>query len=460
MSDAPPAAQRKQSLAEKGVDVLLLVIFVLLCAEVFVYLIGMFAKNATVYSTGKDTFTHVDWINTYMMGKLALSDASHKIYDAKTQLEWYNKVIFPEKITSCCFCQYPPFYAALFSVWTFLPLRLSFIAWNAFSMLLGSIGLFAASRASKALSTAGSLVIIMGALASFPSCDSAMNGELTWLFLFLYCMFYYGLARNRDIIGGIALGLMTLKPHFFLVIFIAALISARKKLLIAGAATVAVLLLLSGCMVGWENVFGYPAVLLHAESSGVTSNLFPERMVCLRGPASVFLPRHATLLVGFLSFIFGIGLTVYVWWRALRKKTLSIEWAMALSLMSLAVTSPHLHVYDCVLLALPAIITLPTVRPTALLGLKPVSLRIWCLLMDSYPIFGWLAMILTPMVGKATAPQWLIDMTSVNGVTCGLLSFYIYLLFHIALSAAGIVYALKPSSSQDASKAAADPVSP
>lgn len=438
----------------QALDIFFVIVFLALCSQIFTYMYEWFEKNTTVYSLKKDAFIHIDFINSYMMGKMALSDQAHRMYDPQAQLEWYNKVIYPAKVTSPCFNQYPPFYPVLFSAFTFLPMREAFLLWNFLSMSLGSVALFLAIKVRKVLPPFSAALLILGVLFCFPSSDSAMNGEMTWFFLAIFSFFYVALSLKRDIAGGIASGLMTLKPHFFLILFIASIFSARKNLLISGGVVIFTILAVSGIMIGWENVFGYPNVLLHAESTNVTTNLFPERMVCLRGPASLFLSRAEALKVGFCGFVFGLGLTTYFWFRSLRQKKMSIEWAMALSLVCLSITSPHMHVYDSVLLGLSAAVTLPSVMPTVVLRLKPVSFKIWCLLFVFYPVLSWVIMAAVPPIGRSFLPASIQEFTGVNGGGCLLLSFYVYLVYHALLLACGMVYAFKHDQEEHSSSSA------
>ncbi len=425
-----------------ALDITILIVFACICLQVLICIAAMLENNTTVYSVKNGVFEHIDFINTYMMGKLSLSSESHKIYDAATQLIWYNKVIAPAHTDVCTYFQYPPFYYPLFSPLSFLSLREAFLTWNALTIAIGSLSLFLAGRAGSGLSARYSLLIILGAMASFPSSDCARDGQLSWILVALISLFYYGLVRKLDFAAGIALGVTTLKPHLFVMLLIPAVISKRHKLLISGLLTIAALLTLATFSVGWENVLGYPNILLHAESTNVTNNLYPERMVCLRGLASQFLSRSGALAFALVGFALGLVGTAILWWRAFKQKKLSASWAMALSVLIFLITSPHLLVYDCVLISVAAMTTLPTVRPTQLFRLSPISHKLWCLLLCAYPILSWLIMLLVPYVGRALAPMWLQECTAVNGLRCGLMSYHAFFACHCLILACGLKYAL------------------
>lgn len=433
-------AARRKRLSAFLVDSICAAIFFCVCYLVLNLLAQMLFTDKALCSTDKNGIITIDFISTYMMSKLVLSPDSHKLYDMSTQLLWFNKVIYPATAKVHNYCQYPPFYPLLFIPLTLLTLRQALLAWDGIALALGSAGLYLASRNGRGLSRVSVAILVLGIIASFPTGLAMVNGEMTWLFLALFCVFYVGLIKKRDLIAGVALGVASIKPHFFIFLLIPALVAWRVRLLLTAAATVAVLLSLAGVVVGWENVFGYPQVLLHAEKFDIA--VFPERMVCLRGPASAFLPKTAALAVGFLGWIFGSALTAWFWFRTLRQRKMTAQWAMALSVLWLLITSPHLHVYDCVLIALPAALTLSTVRPSVLASSGPLSLRIWCLILCFYPLASWLFMQASKLA-QVVLPATLLDMTVLNGTPGGLLDYYSYLCCHILAAAAGTWYAIK-----------------
>ncbi len=394
------------------------------------------AKNANVYTTATNgSFQHIDFISYYMAGTLARADSEtrHKAYDPAVQLGIYNSVIAPAKIDRPIFFNYPPYAFSLMVPFTFLPLRAAYLLWDALSLLAGIAALIWAGRTAGKLTTYSIIGLVCCFALSFPGCDALMDGQLTWWFIALIALAYIGLKRNNDYLAGAATAMLALKPHFFLFMVIPLLVSKRKKVIFICTAAMIILLLLATATLGFENVLNYPKIVLAGENVELCPMTFPERMVCLRGPASIFLNHEWYMRLAFGGFIVGLGAYFLTFKKAFEKGSgLSLEMAYGLAIPILLTLSPHMHVYDCALLAIPAVLLLPSIRPSQLLAVKPLAFRIYSLLLCSYFLLSWLIMVSAPGLGTLL-PASLQAKLSVNDIPCALLSFYFYLMLDVVL---------------------------
>jgi hypothetical protein len=71
------------------------------------------------------------------------------------------------------------------------------------------------------------------------------------------------------------------------------------------------------------------------------------------------------------------------------------RWLISITFVLALIVSPHTHYFDCLLLAIPAALTLPTIDLPALIfksggaaGLGRWH-RIWCIVLLVYPIVSW-----------------------------------------------------------------------
>ncbi len=421
-------------------DLVALVLILTTGFAVATNLLATLARNAQVYTTNKEngSFQHIDFISYYMAGTLAREDEKTRkqAYDPAVQMSFYNKAIAPAKIDRPIYFNYPPYAFPLMTLFSWLPLRSAYLAWNALSLIAAAIALFMAGKAAGKLSNFALCGIIAMFVLSFPGCDALMDGQTTWWFVALIALSYWGLKTNRNVVAGIATGLLAFKPHYFLFMVIPLLVSRKRAAVLGAIGTLALLITIGALTLGFENVINYPKIVLAGENPELCPMTFPERMVCLRGPASIFLSHDWYMRLAFLSFAAGLISVALVFkkvWNKDKATTLPpLEWAYALTIPLVLTLSPHMHIYDCALLAIPACLLLSDIRPSKIWQQKNFAFKMASYMLLSYMLVSWLMMVVPPEAGKLLPLAWQ-DKLSINNIVCALLSFHTYLVFDIIL---------------------------
>lgn len=426
-----------------AMDIAIISVLVVMALNVFFFMGKTLNERTKVFQVNGDTLQHIDYVSLYSAACLARSNDRLRIYDPQAQLDWYNKIIYPHRVSTQCLTQYPPYFFPLMEAFTIFPLRESFIIWNAIGVMGGALALLLAGKVEGKLSI-HSLVLTIGFyLASFPACDAILDGQTSWYFLIFFTLFFVALKTANHFGTGLFCALLALKPHFFLMSVPACFLNRNKNVLLSLILSLLGLLLIAGFAVGFENLLKYPDVLLHAETGNTSATLFPERMTSLRGICTTLLPPTHAHLFTLLGFIAGLIGVTWIWFKAIAKHQMQLNWAMALSIILILITSPHLHIYDCVLIVLAAVITLPTIRLSRVMTLKSLALRAWSLILLSYPLLSWLMMTAVPFVCSRIFPPALQEITAVNGKACLLTTFYAYCILHIVLLICGFLAAEK-----------------
>ena len=62
---------------------------------------------------------------------------------------------------------------------------------------------------------------------------------------------------------------------------------------------------------------------------------------------------------------------------------------MSITVLACLIVSPHSHVHDLLLLALPAILTLPGLSPLNWSTVKDLRLKAWSAILLIYPLASW-----------------------------------------------------------------------
>lgn len=439
------SAWRKERATKVALGGAILLFSVALAGYVVTQIITLYATRAGLHYAETGRYVHCDFISFYMAGKMIGTADRLRIFDPAVQLSWQNLLISPDKIRACIYLPQIPFFFLIMWPFAWLPLKPAFAIWMTMSLVASFAGLFLLSRGKTLERASIAGMIVVGTIASTAGLKCLLVGQSSWWLLALVCFFYWSFSQKRDIACGIAAGVAAIKPHFLLFMLIPVALSGRKKLLAATAAALAVVLLGPGFIVGWTNVFCYPAFLLHYETTREFDMLFPERMVSIRGLLTLALPPAAALAAAFAAFALALALCSFIWHRCLKKQTISAAWAMAVSLVLLLVASPHTHVYDLILLALPAALTLPTWRAGEILALAPPSLKLWCLTLLLYPLLSWLAFLLLPTLACLILPEQAQLALSANDFRCGVLAYDGLFFLNTLLLACGAVYLLKRS---------------
>src|SRR5262249_55919988 len=158
------------------------------------------------------------------------------------------------------------------------------------SMLFAAVALILAGRAAGLLSVPALALVAVCFILSFPGSDALIDGQTTFWAMGLLALSYLGLKRENDLLAGVATAMMAVKPHYFLFMVIPLVVTAMRgrprALFIAGAVAAALLVAGIVCL-GLDQTINYPRIALAGENVELCPMTYPERMVCLRGPATI-----------------------------------------------------------------------------------------------------------------------------------------------------------------------------
>jgi hypothetical protein len=175
----------------------------------------------------------------------------------------------------------------------------------------------------------------------------------------------------------------------------------RWKAIAWAIASELVLLGISAFVIGVGNVINYPSLLFNAETTKDYSGVFPEYMISMRGVLSLFLDRHAALLASSILMFASLFPLVLLWFHSKTDSTKSsFVWASSITVCTALLVSAHTHIYDDLLLLVPAALSLPLLfvnRTTELTETKKTSAaleKLWSLLILSFPYLSWMLLII------------------------------------------------------------------
>jgi hypothetical protein len=209
----------------------------------------------------------------------------------------------------------------------------------------------------------------------------------------LALIFFSLLEKPKQLICGVVLGIIAIKPQLALPLIAICIGERRWKTLFAAGITVLSLNFAAAPMIGLNNVLNYPAILgklerlphlgVHATSHASLRGLLAQMM-----PDST---SNAIITCAFFSTTVLIVVVAHVS-RNFPRRTK--WWLFALAILLGTVFNPHMMPYDITYISVPAALTLETVSPSAMLRLRPRSKAGWHFLMLAYPFLSWLVGLL------------------------------------------------------------------
>jgi alpha-1,2-mannosyltransferase len=329
---------------------------------------GLLDRNGLVKGT--------DFLHFYTLGTLALHGRGDLLYEMRTQAELAQQLV-SQAPNSLYVPLYGPQVSLLFEPLAQLSYGWALAAWLCGNVLIFSFCCYAVWTTCPNLQTHRRTVLILA--IAFPGFFHLLAwGQTSGLALLCFTLAYLALRRDRKLLAGLAIGTLIFKPQLGIAAAVV-FIFAREWRLIAAAVAAALVQLATAWMhYGTEVMRTYWYALTHV--SNVLSLLEPRlyQTHSLRSFWSMLLPwPQAAFALYLVSAIAALVLAILCW-----RGRASLEVRYAALLLATVLVSPHLTVYDLVILA-PAFLLLGDWA----LAHRNFQQAISLLLYSCYPLF-------------------------------------------------------------------------
>ena len=371
----------------------------------FIYLFCLAAWSSTVYCMIlRKTFTHeafmkavkslvfIDFSKFYISGLIAWSPDKTRLYDFPTQMVWVHNVLGPLDHPPDSI-PYTPIFCVLMRVFTWMPIEKA--------LLVAFITIFSAAvfAITKILVDKGHLTksecVLFCILAMTPIgvVEIFQLGQSTFFWLLTMSTFYGCFLKRKDILAGVAIAFLALKPQYA-VLASASLIGCKRwKILIAAAITESILLLIATAVVGVDTMVYYPKFLHWA--AGHVTTFIPNHnpslgMITLRGLLAPFVPEELNYhICSIISLAVWVPL-VFVWYKCNKLGTEALSWAAAITVACTIFFSAHSLIYDFMLVSICWVITLKTGELSGKFAPGDKLKRLWIGIFWLIPGFTWM----------------------------------------------------------------------
>ena len=307
---------------------------------------------------------------------------------------------------------YPPPVAAFYAPLAKLPYRLSY-AIDTLLMVAALAGALALVRPMVRVVRDHFVLAFTAALTFYPALKAVSSGQNTSITLLLLAAVWRAEHDGRDGLGGVALGLLLLKPQLGAIVIVLQLVRRRWRPVLVAAGVGGALFAAGVAVAGAGWVADWWHVLRTYEEGD--SLLNAHQSIAWFGAAeSVFgVGSTAAKAIGYPLAVATVLVAAWVWWRtADDDEGRAVRYGVAAAAVLLA--SPHTVFYDAGLLVLPAVVLADraaTARDRKLLALLWVlglgnvvaePLRVTPVLLVTVAVFA--AVVLEAMAGGSRRP--------------------------------------------------------
>ena len=276
-----------------------------------------------------------DYVSFWTAGRLLLEGRAAEVFQPELFFAAQEQAI--DGNVAHFLWNYPPTFQMLMAPFATLPPNLSVVLWWGSTLLLFLVGArFVGGRWEAPL-------VVMSSTACLLNLSHGQNGFLLGgLFLCGFAL----LREGRAFWAGIVLGLISLKPHFGVLLPVAFVASRDRDAFLGATLSVVGTALLSLVVVGSEAWIGFGTNLgsLH---SALVANLYPQSMV-----VSIYMMLRtlgATDGIALFGQALGAVVAAGAVWSAWRRGY--SDRAVAVLLLATPLVNPYFYYYDLILWA-------------------------------------------------------------------------------------------------------------
>ena len=303
------------------------------------------------------TIIGADFVAYYTGGRFFLEGRMAELFDFSAQEAFQAGLASPVVTDKFFAFVYPPFSAVLYAPFAFGDYLAGLLLYWGVGLLTLALSLYLLRKEVMPASAPPTGRLLLISFLFFPTLTWFLYGQNTVLTLLLYTLTFVLLRRGHDLAAGVALGLLLYKPQLAIALAVMLLVKLRWRALIGGVLGAGLWIAIGygispAAMRDFVRISPSVAELVRSgvsyKSWGVHS-LYEFSFLLLDG-----LWRTGADILAVLLSAGGL-LALIIWWRrtpwqpGIRAWDLTLAATVALGLL----ISPHLYLYDLMLLLLP-----------------------------------------------------------------------------------------------------------
>lgn len=349
--------------------------------------------NPDLVMPGKGSIQLADFVGYYEAAKLGAAAAN--LYDFNAQLAALNQIIAPAHSDIAWAIPYPPTFYLLAAPLSMLSLTDAYVFWKFISVPVGLLVTSVLLWSQKRFSKIDRAAILVAIISNTPALLAIRAGQFSFVALALVSLYCWSFLQKRSILAGLCLGLLgVVKPHYAIFLAIPVLTMRRWKVLASAVPLAAIVVAATVMRFGVHILPDYVHYLSEVYTSANYTGISPAEQVNLRALVMydlLHLPTSNVVVAsGTISLLLGLAVSLWLWLKSSKRPEL-FGWAMAVTLVLSLFCGPHVHIHDCLMLAVAAILTIPSVSPSVVFKEKDLWYRIWCMTLLLYPLVSFIS---------------------------------------------------------------------
>jgi hypothetical protein len=293
-----------------------------------------------------------DFVLWYTLGDFGRDGDVSDLYRGPEKLEQRQFELVPESKGDFFVCLYPPQMTALFAPLSRLSYAHALLIWSAIGIVGYAACVWAVWRTCPKLLPHAGTVALCG--VSYPGFfEQIAHGQCAIVSLFCVTAAYLALNSGRPILAGMAIGALTFKPTLAATAVVVFLLAGEWRLLAGVAIGAGVQYGAATLAYGPDVMLAYLRALRELGEAVQQQTPRPFNMHCLRIFWWFLIPDERVGRVLYYASALGALLLAWRAWR--RNADLGLRFAAVL--LATVLVSPHLYVYDLLILA-PALMVL------------------------------------------------------------------------------------------------------
>jgi hypothetical protein len=286
-----------------------------------------------------------DFVHFYTLGHIALSRQYPQLFDQQAQHELQAQLV-PDSSGDLFVPIYPPQTALIFAPFAMFSYGIAALLFAAANVLIYGVVVRAAWRPARSVLSDSTFVI--AATAGFPPFWSlVLHGQTTAFPLAGFCLGWLALEERRPFLAGLALGLITIKPQFGLVLAVVAVVCGEWSLVAGVLASIAAQMAVVWLVMGQAEIASYLQMLRRLPEVSAMLEPRPYQLHSIRAITNLLPSRIGTPLWALASAA-AIVQAVRVWRLA---QPVAVRFGVLI--LATVLVSPHLTIYDATVLVLP-----------------------------------------------------------------------------------------------------------
>lgn len=349
--------------------------------------------NPDMIMAGEGSLRLADFVGYYEAARLSAAGAN--LYDFNTQLAALNAIVSPAHTDIAWAIPYPPTFYLLAAPLSLLSLNDAYVFWKFVSVPIGLIGTAVLLWSQQRFSKVDRAAIMVALVANTPALLAIRAGQFSYVALALVSLYCWAFLQKRPIIAGLCLGVLgVVKPHYAIFLAIPVIVLRYWKVLLSAVPLAGIVGVATIWRFGFHVLPDYMHYLSEVYTSPSYTAISPAEQVNLRALVMYDILQMPTsnivVTFGTVSLLIGLVVALLLWIKSAKHPEL-YGWVLSVTLVLSLFFGPHVHIHDCLLLAVSAILTIPSVSPSTVMPSKNGAYKVWCMTMLLYPLVSFIS---------------------------------------------------------------------